>query len=136
MPVLCVERGAVFLNIPSESKRNSRPGFDPPRPNVHVAAAASPRLVPADYPARGRGVAATRFRGVFSRRWASVAFALCDRIEAALDASDDGAGSDDEYDSGDEEAGDVFDAAAKGLKEAMSTVENDLRSTIKGDKKY
>ena len=29
----------------------------------------------------------------------------------------------------------VADAAA-GLKAAMSTVENDLRSTIKGDKKY
>ena len=34
------------------------------------------------------------------------------------------------------QAGDFVADAAAGLKAAMSTVENDLRSTIKGDKKY
>merc|ERR1719311_1022147 len=57
--------------------------------------------------------------------WAALAFQLCNRIEASLDDR----ASDGESD--DVEGGDFVADAAAGLKAAMSTVENDLRSTIK-----
>ena len=69
--------------------------------------------------------------------WAALAFQLCNRIEASLDdRALDGESDDDFSDDDDVEAGDFVADAAAGLKAAMSTVENDLRSTIKGDKKY
>ena len=52
------------------------------------------------------------------------------------DRRDEGESDDDFSDDDDVEAGDFVADAAAGLKAAMSTVENDLRSTIKGDKKY
>ena len=69
--------------------------------------------------------------------WAALAFQLCNRIEASLDdRAHEGESDDDFSDDDDVEAGDFVADAAAGLKAAMSTVENDLRSTIKGDKKY
>ena len=69
--------------------------------------------------------------------WAALAFQLCNRIEASLDdRALDGESDDDYSDDDDVEGGDFVANAAAGLKAAMSTVENDLRSTIKGDKKY
>lgn len=68
--------------------------------------------------------------------WAALAFALCNRIEASLDERAYEGESDDDLSEDDVEAGDLVADAAAGLKAAMSTVENDLRSTIKGDKKY
>ena len=96
--------------------------------------------------------------------WAALAFQLCNRIEASLDdraldgESDDDFSDDDDVevrcrrrfsvqtcpaylsvhavDASQSQAGDFVADAAAGLKAAMSTVENDLRSTIKGDKKY
>ena len=38
------------------------------RPNIHVAAAAPPRPVSAEYPRRGRGAAATRLHGISASR--------------------------------------------------------------------